>query len=295
MFDQEALGRSMFYNKVHGSCTSCSIYLTTLFRALGIPTRMVFCIPPFDPNDPVQAQMFYNNIHHNQARETVRGALDGMSGFDNHVFNEVYIDHRWVRLNYTTLGQPILDARYFGLLTHIYTCADMSQTPLAQTWGMRYFKYPEGQVKLSSINPYRLISVQDHFGANARIDNPPVPVAELRTVTIIGLYRSDSPAVPKWVADPEMWRRTQTDFLIAFKEWIPTGANQMRAFQRRVGHDFVLTARGHPDIGARLSNPKYSAGDGSFQAYGAQVVPEDKAKLVPGAAYNIQPKNISET
>ena len=57
---------------------------------------------------------------------------------------------------------------------------------------MRYFKYPADQPKLSSINPYRLISVHDHFGANAHVDNPPVPLAELRTVTIIGLYRPDS-------------------------------------------------------------------------------------------------------
>ena len=37
MFDQEVLGRSMFYNKVHGSCTSSSVYLATILRAVGIP------------------------------------------------------------------------------------------------------------------------------------------------------------------------------------------------------------------------------------------------------------------
>jgi transglutaminase-like putative cysteine protease len=48
MFEQEVLGRSMFYGRVHGSCTSYSIYLATVMRALGIPTRIVFCIPPAD-------------------------------------------------------------------------------------------------------------------------------------------------------------------------------------------------------------------------------------------------------
>jgi hypothetical protein len=105
MFEHEVLGRSMFYNKVHGSCTSTSVYLTTLLRALGIPTRIVFCIPPFDPNDARQAEMFYGNINHHQVRETVRQALDGMSGFVNHLFNEVYVGNKWVRLNYSTLGQ----------------------------------------------------------------------------------------------------------------------------------------------------------------------------------------------
>jgi transglutaminase-like putative cysteine protease len=99
MISQEVFGRSMFYEKVHGSCTSSSIYLTTIFRALGIPTRVVFCIPPFDANDAAQARMFYAAIHHNEVRETVRKALAGMRGFANHLFNEVYVGHQWVRLN----------------------------------------------------------------------------------------------------------------------------------------------------------------------------------------------------
>ncbi|MGA2178721.1 MAG: DUF4019 domain-containing protein [Verrucomicrobiota bacterium] len=295
MFEQEALGRSMFYNKVHGACTSSSVYLATIFRALGIPTRIVFCIPPFDPNDDAQARMFYDNIHHNQVRETVRVALDGTGGFEDHMFNEVYVDHRWVRLNYKTLGQPILDAHYFGLLTHIYTCSDLSQAPLAQTWGMRYFKYPADQPKLSSVNPYRLISVHDHFGANARLDNPPVPVAELRTVTIIGLYPKGSPAIPKWVTE-ETWQKTGTDFLIASREWDPDGSyHQMSAFEKRAGQEFLLAASGHPTVKAHLNHLTLSSGDGSFQAYAAQFATEDKAKLVPGVAYNIQPINTSET
>jgi hypothetical protein len=293
MFEQEVLGKSMFYNKVHGSCTSSAVYLATIFRALGIPTRIIFCIPPFDPNDNVQAQMFYNNIHDNQIRETVRSALDGMSGFDNHVFNEVYVGHHWVRLNYDVLGQPILDARYFGLLTHIYTCSDLSEVPLAQSWGMRYFKYPANQPKLSSVNPYRLISVRDHFGVNVQLDNPPVQLAELRTATIIGLYQKGSPSIPKWVTD-KIWQNLQTDFLIAYKEWIPGAPNQMHAFSKRVGHEFELIAPQHPKVRVFLNGVDISS-NGSFQAYGAYVVPEDRSKLMPGVAYSIHPINISDT
>jgi beta-lactamase regulating signal transducer with metallopeptidase domain/transglutaminase-like putative cysteine protease len=294
MFEQEVLGRSMFYNKVHGSCTSSSIYLATILRALGIPTRIIFCIPPFDPNDDAQAQMFYASVHHHQARETVRAALSGMSGFDNHLLNEVYVGHHWVRLNYKSLGQPILDAQCFGLLTHICTCTDLSQIPLAQTWGMRYFKQPADQPKLSSVNPYRLIAVRDDFGPHALVDNPPVPPDELRTVTIIGLYPKGSPAVPKWVAE-DTWQRTRTDFLIAGQEWIPAGYHQMRAFEKRAGHQFLLATPEHPTVKAQLNRLTVSQGDGKFQAYGAQVLPEDRAKLVAGAAYSIQPINSSDT
>ncbi len=159
MFDQEVFGRSMFYNKIHGSCTSYSVYLATILRALGIPTRIVLCIPPFDPNDSAQARMFYENVRHNQVRETVRAALEGKGGFVNHLFNEVYVGHRWVRLNYSKLGQPSLDRNSMGLLTHTYTCSDLSEVPLHETWGMRWFQYPaDGLPSLSSISPYRLIS-----------------------------------------------------------------------------------------------------------------------------------------
>jgi transglutaminase-like putative cysteine protease len=295
MFDQEVLGRSMFYGKVHGACTSVSVYLATIFRALGLPTRIVFCVPPFDPNDDDQARMFYDSVHHNQVRETVRAALDGSNGFEDHFLNEVYVGHHWVRLNYQKLGQPILDARNLGLLTHIYTCSDLSQVPLAQTWGMRYFKYPADQPKLSSVNPYRLISVHDQFGINSHLDNPEVPLAELRTVTIIGLSRPDSPELPRWVAENLRRHKANTDFLIGCREWVTGSYRQMSAFQKRAGHEFVLIAPPHQEIRAHLTGLTLSQGDGSFQAYGAQVVPEDQAKLVPGVAYAIQPINTSDT
>lgn len=297
MFDQEVLGKSMFYNKVHGSCTSSSVYLATIFRALGIPTRIILCVPPFDPNDQTQASMFYDNVHHNRVRETVRSALDGLSGFDNHVFNEVYVGHHWVRLNYDTLGQPILDAHYFGLLTHIYTCSDLSEVPLAQTWGMRYFKSPAdaNQPALSSTNPYRLLSVQDHFGVNTHLENPEAPVSELQKVTIVGLYPAGSPQLPKWI-DLDKVHESGTEFLIAINEWNRSGQyNQLRAFRRHAGDQFLLTAPRQPEVRAHLTSLDVSAGDGSFQAFGAQIDPEDKDKLIPGLTYTIQAINISDT
>jgi hypothetical protein len=297
MFEQESLGQSMFRNKVHGSCTSYSVYLATILRALGIPTRIVFCIPPFDPNDSAQARMSYDNIHHHQVRETVRRALGSIHGFDNHLMNEVYVGRRWVRLNYATLGQPILDSHYFGLLTHTYTCSDLSQVPLAETWGMRYFKYPEdGQPKLSSVNPYRLISVQDHFGQNATVDNPAAP--EYRTMTIIGLYLPSAPEVPQWVRDGiaktnDQRLDSKVEFVVAAKEWIPDAS--MQTFRNSAGSDFLLTAPQHASVRGRLNGLTLSSGDGSFQAFGAQIVREDKAKVVPGVAYRIEPTKTSGT
>jgi hypothetical protein len=294
MFEQEVLGRSMFYQKVHGSCTSTSVYLTTILRALGIPTRIVFCIPPFDPNDARQAEMFYEGIRHHRVRETVRSAIDGMTGFANHLFNEVYVGNRWVRLNYAKVGQPILDARYFGLLTHIFTCADLSQVPLAATWGLRYFRYRDAELKLTSVNPYRLIAVHDHFGPHARVDNPTVPLAQLRTATIVAVHRPDAPGLPRWV-DRNALLKQGSDLLVAYREWIPGAYLQMRAFEKRVGHEFGLVAPGQPEIRASLSGLRLSQGDGTFQAYGLKIAPGDRAKVVSGVAYTLRPINTNDT
>jgi transglutaminase-like putative cysteine protease len=292
LFDQEALGKSMFFNKVHGSCTSYSIYQATILRALGIPTRIVFCIPPFDANDPKQAEMFFAAIHDNQVRETIRGALEGMSGFDNHLFNEVFVGGHWVRLNYERLGQPILDKNYFGLLTHIFTTSDMSATPMAKTWGMRYFDYNESEPKLSSENPYRLISVSDHFGSQSHIDNPDVPIAEFRTVTIDGVYLADSKALPDFFHSPQV-TKTGKDIFISYKERL-SAAHPMRTFFKQAGHEFLLKAPGHDSVRVHWS------GGASISAHGtetiaAQIDPQDKPKLAPGVQYGIEPTNISDT
>ncbi|MHC4575057.1 MAG: transglutaminase domain-containing protein, partial [Planctomycetota bacterium] len=50
-FDYELLGKGMFYNKTHGTCTSVAVYLTTVLRAVGIPTRMIIVVPAVDASD----------------------------------------------------------------------------------------------------------------------------------------------------------------------------------------------------------------------------------------------------
>jgi len=47
-FEHELLGEEMFANRTYGTCTSTAIYQTMVLRALGIPTRMILCIPLAD-------------------------------------------------------------------------------------------------------------------------------------------------------------------------------------------------------------------------------------------------------
>jgi hypothetical protein len=171
MFEQEILGRSMFYKHVYGACTSYSVYLATVLRALGIPTRIVVFVPPADTSDSQQVEKLLSAIHDDDVRETIRHGLPPAGKFNDHWFNEAFVGKRWVRVNYDVVGQNILDGSYLGLQTHILTTDGLSHVPLAKTWGSRLAKYQPG---LPTPNPYRLVEVSDHLGVHAKIHHPEV-------------------------------------------------------------------------------------------------------------------------
>ncbi len=178
-FEHELLGRGMFYNKTRGSCTSTAVYLTTVLRAVGIPTRMIMVVPAVDASNEEQLRLAKDGITHNEARaKALVGLGRSHSGFTDHVFNEVYIGNRWHRLNYTKLGQPILDIHCFGLHTHLYTFNDLSEADLAPTWGLRYGKGIKDDI-FGHSNPYTAVEMSDSFGRYCKIDNPPFSTAQL--------------------------------------------------------------------------------------------------------------------
>jgi hypothetical protein len=200
--EHELLGKGMFYNKTHGSCTSIAVYLTTALRALGIPTRMIIVSPAVDASNKEQLRLVKEWITHNRVRETMLAGLRQSSGdFTSHTLNEVYVGNHWHRLNYSKLGQPILDEHQCGLQTHLYTFSDLSEPNLAPTWGWRYAKgIRNGVFKYS--NPYSVITLSDLFGSHSNIPNPPFTSKQL----------SSSPLPNIFIMEPS--RRKESDFSI---------------------------------------------------------------------------------
>jgi hypothetical protein len=261
-------------------------------RALGIPSRIVFFVPPVDSNDQQPKQMLLSAIHHNGVRATIRHGLPS-SGFANHLFNEAFVGNRWVRVNYDVVGQNTLDESYLGLLTHILTTDSLSHVPIAQTWGLRYAAYPLMGPRLSSVNPYRLLEVSDHFGVHAKIANPEVKDEELRAVTVKEAYWRD--ALPAAIqATLKNGDPTNPDFYIGIQEYISHYSNQMRDFQASAGHQFVLASPGHPDLHATLSGMRLSNG-AQYQMWGVRVDAESRKDIAAGTKYSIRPVNTSET
>jgi hypothetical protein len=138
-FEHELLGKEMFANKCVGTCTSSAILQTTVLRALGVPTRMILCIPPGDGTDAAQVALVEKGLtHHRVRRDAFYGVLGSSGGFTSHTFCEVFVGGRWRRLNYATLGQNVLEPNYLGLMIHVHTFRDLSEANLAATWGTRY-------------------------------------------------------------------------------------------------------------------------------------------------------------
>jgi hypothetical protein len=172
-FEHEVLGKGMFRNKTHGSCTSFAVYQATALKALGIPTRILCVIPAVDASDRLQLQLVREGLTHHRVRETILAGLrQSRSGFTNHTFNEVYVGHRWRRLDYNRLGPPVLDPRKFGLQTRLLTFNDLSEANLAPTWG-RWYALHERSETFKHDNPYTAVAIFDRFGPHSHIANPP--------------------------------------------------------------------------------------------------------------------------
>jgi hypothetical protein len=291
-FEHELLGRSMFANRSRGTCTSSAVYMTTVLRALGIPTRMVLALPLVDASDPAQVAMVRENLHHNRVKQTVLSGLAGAGGYANHTFNEVYIGGRWVRLNYAKLGQNILDAHAFGLLTHVNTFNDLSEVPLAATWGKRYALGVRDEVFRFS-NPYRADQVSDHFGKYAHIDNPEVADQEHRALTLTHAYWADSPECPAFVKRSKMAQMMKPGtgyVLVHVAEWNPEGpATQYRSFTQDAGKEFVFQADGHANVRGRFWGTLASPPE--VHEIAIALEPDEYAQMAPGVEYVLVPQN----
>jgi hypothetical protein len=277
VFDREVFGKGMFYAKEHGSCSSSAVYLATLMRALGIPARIVSTVPAADGNDPAQREMVLKGITNNRLREDWLKVMP-QSGMANHFYNEVYVGNRWARLNYDDLGaNSFYDA--MGLLFHIDTVTDLSQFPLAETWGRRLAGLDAP--KLSSVNAYQLLEISDQYGQYCNIENPPVDVKPTQPVAITAAYWRGDPNAPANVPFGE------SQLMIIAKN--PPKDKDFGQFRNGVGGQFILEAAGRPPIRCSLTLTSGTLSSGSV-AYLANVVPDDLAKVVTGLPYELRPQ-----
>jgi hypothetical protein len=104
------LGDSMFRNRVHGTCSSTAIIRGTMFRAAGLPTRLIQTLPLItryseDP-EPLADRL--------RMREMAKGYDWGPgNGGANHTYNEVFLNNRWVRVDNSIGTGPFVGDKLF--------------------------------------------------------------------------------------------------------------------------------------------------------------------------------------
>jgi hypothetical protein len=303
-FEHELFGKQMFARKTYGTCTSTAVYQTTVLRALGIPTRMILCIPLADGSDPAQVEMIDKGLTNHRVRfDACLGALSGGSSFASHTFCEVFVGGRWRRLNSTRLGQNILERNYLGLMVHVHTFKDLSDANLAATWGTRFARGQRDKVFPYS-NPYRLLEVSDHFGKYARVPNPPAD-REHRQVTITKAYWPDKEA-PAEVQAMEQQRvrqelepgkiggvRGDRRFYIHCQEWLEDAGDylQYKLFMQRADRKFVLRAKGKPDVSCQVSRNFYTHRSRKLCELEVVIPAPQYAKMAKGVGYTLHPVN----
>lgn len=290
--EHEVFGAGMFANKTRGTCTSSAIYWTTVFRALGLPVRHVLCIPAVDPNDPAQLAMIKQGVGHHQVCRTMLRGMEKLRGFVAHTFNEVFVGGRWVRLNYSNLGQNILDEHAYGLLTHTLTFSDLSEAGLAPTWGRRY-ALGQRSADLPTSNPFTALEVSDQFGVNAQISNPPVaPEANHKRLTIQRIIWAESAQRPAWLSLDTIQKGTAAGtvaLLRPVERFADQDHRQYRRFLNAANPAFTLEGGDGTQIPARLTGGFYTT---RTECEIALVISkDDRARMKPGVKFTLIPKN----
>jgi len=103
-------GDSMFRSRVHGTCSSTATLRATILRAAGLPTRLIQNLPLInryegDPEPLVEAL---------RMRIMAKGYDWGQGGGGaNHVYNEVFLNNRWIRVDNVIDPGPFVGDKLF--------------------------------------------------------------------------------------------------------------------------------------------------------------------------------------
>jgi len=140
VLSRQAFGRQMWENKVHGTCGSSAALAATVYRAAGLPARIVSLSPSLDT-----------------WLQLISPSMSIHRGFANHFVNEVFVGGQWVRVNYRQIRSGVI-VRGMGPMIREHAFADFSQVDYAGTWGHSYAGPGAGK---GSPNPYSALAISD--------------------------------------------------------------------------------------------------------------------------------------
>ena len=279
---REIQAAGMFQHSERGSCSSSAIYLSGCLRALGVPTRTVLCVPIIDANDEREWDLLRQGIQHNQVRAQIEGALEkSRRGWSSHTFNEVYVEGRWHRLNYSDLDAGVLSDGFFGLMTHVATFHDWADARMWETIGPRGALSNDEKSRdvFGSHNPYSTIALRDSFGVHCSVQNPPAKVA---TVAVNAIHWTDSENLPQDILASNGERGRMG--LIAEVPW--SSMDAISGHLSRADNKVMLTSEDVPSVQGNF-HTGCIWGKSSRGFLFIQLNKQDWKSLVKGATYRV--------
>lgn len=299
MLQLGTFGRTLFAARKIGSCTPSAILISTVLRALGIPTRIILTVPVIDPNSETQQASINSKITHPLVKDTIVAGIGSKRGWNSHTYNEVFVGKRWVKLNYNKLGQNNLDAGYFGLMTQVNTFVDWSDANLSRTWGMRIAVADSGRQlspALSSQNQYMSRSLSDLFGSHANVVIP----LEHKNLTISGVFWPHDTGLSPGLREINFTATTGKIFLTTFEEFFPDqDYKQYGRFYVKSPRKIRLVADGQPPVVTELATGLGYNTEGTtfngvqriFVVYPFMISNADYNAMPSGVSYRVEPIN----
>ncbi|MFO1076285.1 MAG: hypothetical protein U1E73_01000 [Planctomycetota bacterium] len=284
-WSRDLSARGMFEHKTRGSCSSSSIYINGCLRALGVPTRIVLCIPVVDAGDDDELRMLDRGITHRELRRDLLGAVRPLrNSWSSHSFNEVFVDGRWRRLNYGRLGQDIRDPDLFGLMVHVATFSDWADARMPETLGRRQTLRISDDA-FGHANPYSTISLRDEFGPHCALPNPePAPYALRITDAQWGDAAAVAADVRKWFADHGVFG------LVVKVDGVARGSELMR-FLALADLSLQLLAEAAPPLNVGVDADNWWLRPDGRAFLVVPLGPADREKMRRGAPYRLVARN----
>jgi len=272
--------RGMYEKGTRGSCTSSAIYISGCMRAVGIPTRTILCIPLVDANDEREVALVESRLQHNKVRRIVANNAKKLKGsWASHTFNEVWVDGRWRRLNYSDLGQNILDNNYLGLMTHVATFHDWADANMPDTVGRRATLRTQKEL-FGGPNPYSTVSLSDQFGAHCKLKNPS---GELASLSVRELIWTDDEVLPDNIIE---YMENSGRFGLMARVGGFDGKQELIGFLGRADLRIWLNASGHQTLGIGfIEGCFWLQEDGTALVY-VPFGSDDRRDLVEGVTYH---------
>lgn len=242
---REISASGMYQHKTRGSCTSSAIYLSGCLRAAGIPTRTVLCIPLIDANDERERELLALGLTQPRVRAIATAAAQsGIGSWTSHTFNEVWVGGRWRRLNYSRLGQPILDRELLGLMIHVATFRDWADARMPETVGRRH-ELNRFYDLFGGPNPYSTIALRDQIGVHCK----DLPGSGVNNLLIEALHWTDDAVLPGDIV-AGCSEQGRFGLIAVFRNL--GGFEEMSEFLARADPTITLEAEGRATIPARL-------------------------------------------